>query len=130
MLCMIEYWNPILPRAAGQERRTAMIVVDANEVAHAILPGEHTSLAIAALERDPEWVAPTLWQSEVRNVLATTMRVKGLRLERALGAWVRARSLVVDVPSPADTSRVFRLAAESKASGRLRQDLRAGARLR
>ena len=50
-----------------------MIVVDANVVAYAVLPGDQTSLAIAALEQDAEWVAPSLWQSEVRNVLVTTM---------------------------------------------------------
>lgn len=93
-----------------------MIVVDANLIAYAVLPGEHTPSALAALERDPEWVAPMLWQSEMRNVLATTMRVKGLRYEDALGAWARARELVVDVPTPADTPRILRLAVEARAS--------------
>ena len=93
-----------------------MIVVDANLIAYAVLPGDRTDEALAVLERDAEWVAPVLWQSEVRNVLATTMRVKGLRYEEALGAWEKARGLVVDVPTPTDTPRVLRLAAESKAS--------------
>jgi predicted nucleic acid-binding protein len=93
-----------------------MIVVDVNLVAYAVLPGERTQQALTLLARDPEWVAPVLWQSELRNVLATTMRVRGLRYEVALGAWARARDLVVDSPTPSDTARVLRLAAESRAS--------------
>jgi predicted nucleic acid-binding protein len=93
-----------------------LIVVDANVIAYAVLPGEHSAHAVAALERDPDWVAPPLWQSEVRNVLATTVRVKGLSLDLALGAWGQARRLVVDVPVPADTARILRLATESGSS--------------
>lgn len=93
-----------------------MIVVDANVVAYAVLPGEQTAFSFAALARDPEWVAPSLWQSELRNILATTMRVKGLAFDAAMGAWGHARRLVADVPSGLETARILRLTAEFGAS--------------
>ena len=86
-----------------------MIVVDANVLAYAVLPGDQTEAALGAFARDPEWVAPPLWRSEVRNVLATTMREQDLSLEDAIGAWRRATQLVLDAPLPGDTARILRL---------------------
>ena len=47
-----------------------MIVVDTNVLAYLYLPGEHSAIAEALLERDHEWAAPVLWRSEFRNILA------------------------------------------------------------
>jgi len=91
-------------------------VVDANVVAYAVLPGEQTEAALRALEKDAEWVAPSLWRSEVRNVLATTMRLRGLALEDALTAFGHAGRLVVDAPTAGDTRRILGLAERSRAS--------------
>jgi predicted nucleic acid-binding protein len=93
-----------------------MIVVDANVLAYAVLPGERTEAALQALEKDAEWVAPSLWRSEVRNVLATTMRLRGLSLEDALTAFRHATRLVIDAPAPADTGRILTLARRARAS--------------
>ena len=93
-----------------------MIVVDANVVAYAVLPGEQTEAALRALEKDAEWVAPSLWRSEVRNVLATTMRLQGLALEDAATAFRHADRLVVDAPAPADTHHILALAQRTRTS--------------
>jgi predicted nucleic acid-binding protein len=93
-----------------------LIVVDANVVAYAILPADQTEAALETFERDPEWVAPPLWRSEVRNILATTMRVKGLTFEDAMGAWGIASRLVLDAPLPSDTVHILRLAEMTGAS--------------
>jgi predicted nucleic acid-binding protein len=46
-----------------------MIVVDANVIAYAVIPGAKTALALSAIEADAEWVAPPLWKSELRKIL-------------------------------------------------------------
>ena len=39
-------------------------------------PAERTADALRVAERDSNWVAPALWRRELRNVLATMMRVR------------------------------------------------------
>ena len=51
-----------------------MIVADTNVIAYLWISGEKTILARRTLERDSEWVAPYLWRSEFRNVLALHLR--------------------------------------------------------
>jgi predicted nucleic acid-binding protein len=61
-----------------------MIVVDTNILAYLYLQGEHTKQTEKALIKDPEWVAPVLWRSEFRNVLAYYTRSKILKLDESL----------------------------------------------
>lgn len=93
-----------------------MIVVDTNVIAYAVLPGERTKAALALAERDPEWVAPALWRRELRNVLATLMRVRQLPLRQALAAFSAAEALVTDATVEPSTEECLRLAARGRAS--------------
>lgn len=93
-----------------------MIVVDTNVVAYAVLPGERTKAALALAERDPEWVAPALWRRELRNVLATLMRVRQLPLRQALAAFSAAEALVTDATVEPSTEECLRLAARGRVS--------------
>jgi predicted nucleic acid-binding protein len=88
-----------------------VIVVDTNLVAYAVLPGERTEAALALAERDPEWIAPALWRRELRNVLATLMRVRRLPLARALAAFRAAEELVTDATIEPSNEQCLRLAA-------------------
>lgn len=51
-----------------------MIVADTNLIVYLLVEGEHTAPARRAFQQDPEWSAPLLWISEVRNVLTTYLR--------------------------------------------------------
>lgn len=73
-----------------------MIVVDTSVIACLYLPGERTAAAERLLRRDPEWAAPRLWRSELRNVLALYVRKASLTFERAYAIQREAESLVAD----------------------------------
>lgn len=60
-----------------------MIVVDTNVIAYLLIEGEHTANAEAVFYKDADWVAPLLWRSEFRNILAHYLRRKYLQLEDA-----------------------------------------------
>ncbi len=46
-----------------------MIVVDSNVIAYCWIRGERTALAHRLRRLDPDWHAPVLWRSELRNIL-------------------------------------------------------------
>ena len=93
-----------------------MIVVDTNMLVYATMPGPAHANVLAALRRDPEWVAPALWRSELRNVLALATRLRGMSLADALAAFGYAEELVAEPDFPVDTTRVLILAGASGAS--------------
>lgn len=51
-----------------------MIVVDTNVIHYCWVRGQNTDVAQAVREKDPEWHAPILWRSELRNVLTAYLR--------------------------------------------------------
>jgi predicted nucleic acid-binding protein len=51
-----------------------VIVVDTNVIHYCWVNGQHTALAQAVRRHDPEWHAPLLWRSELRNVLTAYLR--------------------------------------------------------
>lgn len=56
-----------------------MIVVDTNVIAYFIIPGDETELAEAVWAKDSTWAAPSLWRSEMRNLL--TLYVKNEKFD-------------------------------------------------
>jgi len=60
-----------------------MIVVDSNIIMYVHVHSEKTALALRALQKDPYWVTPLLWESEFRNVLAGYIRRHILKLDEA-----------------------------------------------
>lgn len=90
-----------------------MIVVDSNVVAYLYLPGGYTAAAERLLQREPEWAAPLLWRSELRNILALYMRQRLLSFERAFEIQREAEALLADNEYDMDSFDVLELARDS-----------------
>jgi predicted nucleic acid-binding protein len=86
-----------------------VIVVDTNVVVAAILPGDSTPAVRRLLEHDPAWTAPPLWRIELRNVLATAMRLRGLPRARAIEIFEAAEPFVLDAPIEPSAADCFDL---------------------
>lgn len=93
-----------------------MIVVDTNVLAYLYLPTEYTPLAEALFERDPEWLAPVLWRSEFRNILAGYMRRKTLTFDEARNLQAEAESLLAGNEHEVASTRVLELVRDSDCS--------------
>jgi len=90
-----------------------MIVADTNLIAYLVRPGERTGAAEAVLRADSAWAAPTLWRSELRNVLATYVRARTLALDHALVMAERAEALMAGREFSVPTEAVLALAFTS-----------------
>lgn len=107
-----------------------MIVVDTNIIGYLYLNSPHSAQAEWALRRDPEWVAPRLWRSELRNVLAHYMRRDLLSLHDAQQIMDEATSLMHKNEYEVASLLALNLAATSTCSAydcefvALAQDLR------
>ena len=93
-----------------------MIVVDTNVVAYLLLPGPKTEKAEALLLHDPEWAAPVLWRSELRNVLSGYLRRGQLDHQQVLRLQGEAEALLQGREVPVDSADVFRLVQASDCS--------------
>ncbi len=80
-----------------------MIVVDTNIITYLLLPTSYSDSVDNLYQLDSHWVAPQLWKSEFRNVLALYLRKKIIDLEKALQLQEHAESLMMtnefDIPS-------------------------------
>ena len=93
-----------------------MIVVDTNVLAYLLLPGERSAAAESLLERDPEWAAPILWRSELRQVLSTYLRRGTLSLDACTELWSQAGTLLAGREHVVSTRTVLELAHDSGCS--------------
>ena len=93
-----------------------MIVVDTNIIVYLYLQGEHTAQAESVLQKDAEWLAPPLWRSEFRNVLAFYLRQRYLSLEDARTIMQEAELLLQGREYGVSSPRVLDLAAASRCS--------------
>ncbi len=93
-----------------------MIVVDTNLIGYLFLESSHSALAEQAWRKDNEWVAPLLWRSEFRNVLAHYIRKRWLTVEECRQIMASALELMEAQEYEADSDQVLRLVAESNCS--------------
>ena len=80
-----------------------MIVVDTNVIHYCWVRGQNTEIAQAVRRKDPDWHAPILWRSELRNVLTAYLR-RGLMSRIQIAGILRTaeRALVESEPIVGD----------------------------
>jgi predicted nucleic acid-binding protein len=93
-----------------------MIVVDTNILAYLYLPGEYTAEAEALLGKHADWVAPQLWRSEFRNILAGFIRRGALDLRQAIALQREAEALLAASEYIVDSEAVLELVGRSDCS--------------
>jgi predicted nucleic acid-binding protein len=60
-----------------------VIVVDTNVICYRWISSPNNAAAETALAKDPHWIAPLLWRSEFRNILALAIRKRTLTIDAA-----------------------------------------------
>lgn len=93
-----------------------MIVVDTNAIVYLLIAGEHTRTATEVLRKDRDWVAPFLWRSEFRSVLAMYIRKGFLNLPEAIEIMEAAELLMRESEFEVISSEVLRLVSVSGCS--------------
>lgn len=93
-----------------------MIVVDTNIIAYLLLADQRSDRAAEALRRDPEWAAPILWRSELRNVLAHYIRRESLSVQQAIEIMDTAVDLLQGREFELSSRNVLRLVERSSCS--------------
>jgi len=93
-----------------------MIIVDTNIIGYLYLTSERSTQAEQVLVKDPQWAAPYLWRSELRNVLALYIRKQILSLAEAQQVMEEAIGLMQDQEYEINSLQVLRLVASSTCS--------------
>ena len=93
-----------------------MIVVDTNVITALYLESDATEASQTALKQDEHWIAPLLWRSEFRNVLATFVRVGRCELSQALRILDAAERLLAGREYEVSGISVLQLAEQSGCS--------------
>lgn len=93
-----------------------MIVADTNTIAYLYLPTAQTDDVVSLLHNDPHWVAPLLWRSEFRNVLALYVRKGIIDLSTAIAMQSQAEQQLAENEYSVNSTEVLSLTSESGCS--------------
>lgn len=93
-----------------------MIVADTNVIAYLLVPSPFTEMAEQLYAQEPEWVAPTLWRSEFRNVVSLYVRRGLLTLGEAMALQDEAVDLLRGNEYDVVSADVLSLARDSGCS--------------
>jgi len=91
-----------------------MIVVDANLIGNLLIKSNHSPLAVQVFEKDPDWYAPILWQSEVRSIVTNYFRHNRLTLDKGFQIMDEVHGLMTDHERFVSSNLVLELAGTSK----------------
>jgi predicted nucleic acid-binding protein len=93
-----------------------MIVADTNIIAYFYLPTAFTDRVTEIYRQDPHWLAPVLWRSEFRNVLALYLRKELIGLNQALAIQEDAELMMKGNEYEITSAPVLALVHESNCS--------------
>jgi predicted nucleic acid-binding protein len=91
-----------------------MIVVDANLIGNLFIETKDSPVAIQVFEKDPDWYAPILWQSEVRSIVTSYFRHNLLTLDKAFRIMDEAYRLMLEQERFVSFSLVLELVGNSR----------------
>jgi len=93
-----------------------VIVTDTNTIAYLYLPSDSSDDVEGLLLKDSEWIAPLLWRSELRNILARYMRNDVISLGDAVDVQQHAEALLEGNEYEISSLEVLQIANESGCS--------------
>jgi predicted nucleic acid-binding protein len=93
-----------------------VIVVDSNILAYLFIEGNFTKRAESLLASDADWIAPTLWKSEFRNILAGYIRRRDMTFDKAYQITREAEFLLSGKEFDIDSMQVLELVRDSNCS--------------
>ena len=93
-----------------------MIVVDSNVIAYCWINGDRTAIAHRLRRSDPDWHAPVLWRSDLRNILAGYARDGSLGFDNARRVMAAAEAGLAGREHHLPSDRVFAVLERSRLS--------------
>ena len=93
-----------------------MIVADTNTIAYLYINSEKSAQAEQLLMREPRWIAPSLWKSEFRNVLARYLRKNILTFDEILMIIQQAENLMLENEYEVSSVQILHLVSASDCS--------------
>jgi predicted nucleic acid-binding protein len=93
-----------------------MIVVDTNIISYLYISGDRSQQSEDLLSFDFNWVAPILWRSEFRNVLAQYLRKNLLNMDEVLLIIQQAEKLLTDHEYEISSAHIMQLVNSSQCS--------------
>lgn len=93
-----------------------MIVVDTSVIASLCVPNDMEELAYQVLRKDPDWVAPLLWRSEIRNVMSLNLRKNILELSTILLSLQEPEQLMESNSYEVNSTQILQLVQHSNCS--------------
>jgi predicted nucleic acid-binding protein len=93
-----------------------MIVVDTNIISYLYIFGDRSQQSEDLLSFDYSWVAPILWRSEFRNVLAHYLRKRLLNMDDILLIIQQAEKLLKDREYEISSAHIMQLVERSQCS--------------
>jgi len=93
-----------------------VIVVDTSVIASLWVPNDMEELAYEVLRKDPDWVAPLLWRSELRNVMALYLKKNILKISTILQSMQEAEQFMESNSYEVNSTQVLQLVQNSNCS--------------